>query len=68
MPVLLTAPLVEKRAKFAAVPKLIDCPKIAFGINNRKAAVNVVINFVFILFVLLPVKESPLLSKGTGCG
>jgi len=51
-PVFPTAPTDEKRTKFAAVPKLIVCPKFAFGIKNRKAADNVISNFVFILFIL----------------
>jgi hypothetical protein len=40
IPVLLTAPLVEKRINFAALPKGGACEKIKVGNKNSATAVN----------------------------
>jgi len=65
--VLLTEPFVEKSSKFDEVPRLIACPKIAFGINSRKPAVNVKSNFVFIV-CFLSVKVFSPRNKGIAGG
>jgi hypothetical protein len=67
-PVLVIAPALVKIAKPEVDPKLIDCPKIAFGIKNSKTVVNVKSNFVFILIILMLLNEFQLQCKGKGMG
>jgi hypothetical protein len=51
--VLPTAPALEKRAKFAALPKLGVCAKLAPGEDKRETLTKIVsTNFVFMLLGL----------------